>query len=69
MYVGEADDVCPLDQAEVIRDTIKTEIQQWKTIPNEGHIYFASANEPEFVDDVVNQLKTGYTRPEQVFLQ
>lgn len=32
-------------------------------------MYFASANSPEFVNDVIEQLKTGYERPNGMFLQ
>ena len=68
MWVGEADKLCDLKQAEVIRDTIGDAVKYFKTIPNEGHMYFASANSEDFVNDVINQLKTGYERPSSSFL-
>ena len=68
MWVGEADQLCDLVQAEVIRDTIGDAVTYFKTIPNEGHLYFASANSEEFVNDVIEQLKTGYERPSPIFL-
>jgi hypothetical protein len=68
MWVGEADKLCDLSQAEDIRDTIGDMVKYFKTIPDEGHMYFASANSEEFVADVVAQLKTGYERPSPIFL-
>lgn len=68
MWVGEQDHLCDQAQAEVIRDTIGDAVKYWKTLPDFTHVSFASANSEDFVNDVVNQLKTGYERPQQ-FLQ
>lgn len=68
MWVGEADQLCDQAQAEVIRDTIGDAVQYWKTIPGWNHVSFAKENQPDFVNDVINQLKTGYDRPE-IFTQ
>ena len=68
MWVGEDDHLCDQQQAEVIRDTIGDAVKYWKTIPGFNHVSFAGANQPEFVNDVIDQLKTGYSRPQE-FLQ
>ena len=68
MWVGEADQLCDLTQAEEIRDTIGDAVTFFKTIPDQGHLYFSHANSDEFVNEVIEQLKTGYERP-QTFLQ
>ena len=58
MWVGEADELCIPEQAYDIRDTIGDGIQYFTTIPDARHEWFASANEPDFVADVIDQLKT-----------
>ena len=68
MWVGEADELCIPEQAYDIRDTIGDGIQYFTTIPDARHEWFASANEPDFVADVIDQLKTGYEKPTRSFL-
>ena len=68
MWVGEADELCVPEQAYDIRDTIGEDIQYFTTIPDAKHEWFASANEADFVADVIDQLKTGYEKPTRSFL-
>ena len=64
MWVGTEDKLCDPAQAHVIKDTIGDAVKYWKDMEGFSHVSFAKANDPDFVADVVNQLKTGYERPE-----
>ena len=68
MWVGEDDGLCIPEQAEYIRDTVSEGIQYYTTIPGATHMYFASANSDDFVNDVIHQLRTGYDPPTRNFL-
>ncbi len=63
MWVGSDDALCDKTQAEDIRDTIGDAVKYYTEIPGFNHMSFASANNEDFVNDVINQLKTGYDRP------
>jgi len=65
MWVGSDDSLCDKTQAEDIRDTIGDAVKYYREIPGFNHMSFASANDEDFVNDVINQLKTGYDRPAQ----
>ena len=69
MWVGGLDEMCTLEHALDIRDEIGDAVKYFTTIDQAQHEWFASANNPSFVLDVITQLKTGYDRPETNFVQ
>ena len=54
MWVAERDELCIPEQAEEIRDTIGDAVKYYTTIPQASHDWFASANKPKFVKDVLD---------------
>ena len=68
MWVAQLDELCPPEQAEDIADTIGDAVKYFKTIPSAQHDWFASANKKSFIKDVIDQLKTGYEKPETKFV-
>ena len=69
MFVGKDDNLCDAEQARNLRDTIGAAVQYYEELDGFNHITFARNNSPEFVEKVVNQLKTGYDNPQKQFQQ
>lgn len=69
MFVGKDDHLCDAEQAHDIRDTVGAAIQHYEELDGFNHLTFGQNSSPDFVQKVVNQLKTGYDRPLRLFLQ
>ena len=69
MFVGKDDHLCDAEQARDIRDTMGAAIQHYEELDGFTHLTFGGNSSPDFVQKVVNQLKTGYDRPQRHFLQ
>ena len=56
MFAGEKDVTCPYATALHIRDQIGDTVKQFHTIEGKDHMYFASANDDEFIQNLMDQL-------------
>ena len=55
-FVARNDGTCPYAWAESMRDTIGDSVKNFITIENQDHPYFASANDHEFIANLMSEL-------------
>ena len=56
MFAALDDETCPYATANSTRTTLGDTVSKFYTIPNAGHQYFASANDHEFMTNLMNEL-------------
>ena len=61
MFSGSKDVTCPYETALHIRDEIGDTVEKFYTIENQDHMYFASANDDEFIDNLMAHLTQNST--------
>ena len=56
MFAAQNDTTCPYATAEGIRDAIGGPVKKFYTIDNQEHSYFASANDYDFMVNLMSEL-------------
>ena len=56
MFAALDDETCPYATANSTRTTLGDTVSKFYTIPNAGHQYFASANDYEFMNNLMSEL-------------
>ena len=56
MFAAQNDTTCPYATAEGIRDAIGGPVKKFYTIDNQEHVYFAGANDYDFMVNLMSEL-------------
>ena len=56
MFAAQNDTTCPYATADGIRDAIGGPVKKFYTIPNQEHVYFAGANDYDFIVNLIGEL-------------